>query len=92
MVRRAQDDLGVTDVPTLVFDDEVAVLVRLGAPVEQPGPAARLLGALTALAELATTLRSPPRAAWQGLLGWQWQSEPSPSRARASSPERAKSK
>lgn len=48
----AQDDLGVTDVPTLVFDDEIAVLVRLGEPVEQPGPAARLLAALTALVEL----------------------------------------
>ena len=48
----AQDELGVAAVPSLVFDDEVAVLVRLGADVPDAGAARRLLSALAELASL----------------------------------------
>lgn len=51
----AEDDLGVRSAPTLVFDDEDAVLVRLGAEVDGAVAARRLLDALTALDELSVT-------------------------------------
>lgn len=49
----AQDELGVRAVPSLVFDEEVAMLVRLGADVADAAAARRLLSALTDLAALA---------------------------------------
>lgn len=51
----AEDDLGVRSAPTLVFDEEDAVLLRLGAGVGEPTAARRLLDALTALDELSVT-------------------------------------
>jgi predicted DsbA family dithiol-disulfide isomerase len=49
----AQDELGITAVPSLVFDEEVALLVRLGADVTDAAAARRLLSALADLATLA---------------------------------------
>lgn len=49
----AQDELGVRAVPSLVFDDEVAMLVRLGADVADRAAARKLLSALADLATLA---------------------------------------
>jgi hypothetical protein len=51
----AQDELGVVAVPTLVFDDELALLVRLGAEVGDRAAAQRLLTALAELAGLEVT-------------------------------------
>lgn len=45
----AQDELGIRGVPSLVFDDSLAVLVRLGAAVEEPGAGRRLLDAVAEL-------------------------------------------
>lgn len=45
----AQDELGVRGVPSLVFDDSLAILVSLGTTVEGPAAARRLLGAVTEL-------------------------------------------
>lgn len=49
----AEDDLGVRAVPALVFDEEDAVLVRLGSQVDDAGAARRLLDAVTAFDELS---------------------------------------
>ncbi len=48
----AEDELGVKAVPSLVFDDSLALLVRLGSDVEGTGAARRLLDAVTALVAL----------------------------------------
>jgi hypothetical protein len=49
--REGEDDLGVFGTPTLVYEDETALFVRLDAEVKDPDVACRLLadlGALTA--------------------------------------------
>jgi hypothetical protein len=46
----AQDELGVVAVPTLVFDDEVALLLRLRTDADGVAPARRLLAAVAELA------------------------------------------
>jgi hypothetical protein len=48
----AEDELGVGAVPTLVFDDRVAVLVRLAGDVADAASARRLLSALADLSSL----------------------------------------
>lgn len=49
--REAEDELGVTAVPCLVFDDGTTLLVRLGAEVPDSAAARRLLADLADLAE-----------------------------------------
>lgn len=49
----AEDELGVHGVPTLVFDDEQTLYVRLDDPVADPPAAVRLL------ADLADLVRQP---------------------------------
>lgn len=49
--QEAEDDLGVTAVPTVVFDEDRALLVRLDQPVEDEASARRLLDDLADLAQ-----------------------------------------
>ena len=53
--REARDELGVEEVPALVFDDEHALRVVLESDVPDPADAARLL------ADLADLVRQPVR-------------------------------
>jgi hypothetical protein len=46
-----EDELGVRGVPSLVFDDETALLVQLDEDVTDPAAARRLLSVLTDLAD-----------------------------------------
>jgi hypothetical protein len=48
--REAEDEFGVTGVPSLVFDDRAALFVRLDEDVEDAGAARRLLEDLADLA------------------------------------------
>lgn len=48
----AQDELGIAAVPSVVFDDKLGLLLRLGEEIEDEDAAHRLLRALADLADL----------------------------------------